>query len=313
METNMNSDPELKPILFVNFSGGKTSAYMTKMLKDNYNDEYNIIVVFANTGQEHDKTLDFVKRCDEEFGFNTTWIEAVVDPEKGEGTKHKIVHYKTAARIGEEKGPFYDVIAKYGIPNMAARNVCNRDLKLQPIRAFRRMFKDWKLAYTAIGIRVDEPKRIASKKDSIFSSENIVYPLADWFPTDKQDVNDFWEEQSFNLEIEEYEGNCVWCWKKSLRKHLTIIKENPQFFDFTREMERNHPRTNVREDAPDRVFFREHRSTEDLFLLSKTFIKDIPRKLNYLDENSGCSESCEPFELTPEIEFRENLNDGEAA
>ena len=34
----------------------------------------NVAVVFANTGQEHDKTLDFVNNCDKHLGFNTTYL-----------------------------------------------------------------------------------------------------------------------------------------------------------------------------------------------------------------------------------------------
>jgi hypothetical protein len=34
-------------------------------------------VVFANTGQEREETLEFVKQCDDHFGFGTVWIEGV--------------------------------------------------------------------------------------------------------------------------------------------------------------------------------------------------------------------------------------------
>ena len=44
-------------------SGGRTSAFMTKKILDEYSDQYEIVVCFANTGQENDATLDFVKEC----------------------------------------------------------------------------------------------------------------------------------------------------------------------------------------------------------------------------------------------------------
>src|ERR1700693_4621625 len=57
----------------VSFSGGETSAYMTHwLLKQKPYDEY--LVVFANTGQENEATLEFVRQCDEHFGFHTVWI-----------------------------------------------------------------------------------------------------------------------------------------------------------------------------------------------------------------------------------------------
>lgn len=290
-----------KEKMFINFSGGRTSAYMTKKLMDSYSDQYDFIVLFANTGQEHPKTLKFIDDCDRNFGFKTIWLEAVVDPEKGKATKHKIVNYQNCWKwdthlTSKEMGPFEQVIAKYGIPNMGARNVCNRDLKLQVIRSFRKTVEDYKTALTGIGIRADEPTRLESKKDTRWEKENIVYPLAHWFQRDKQDVNDFWEDQDFNLEIEEYEGNCLTCWKKSLRKHLTIAKENPQYFDFFKKMEAKYPRTNVREEDPDRKFFRQHMSVDNLFELAETYKKVLPRHHSRdLDENSGCTESCEMF------------------
>ncbi len=45
-----------------------------------------ILVVFANTSKEEPETLDFVRDCDLNFGFNTIWIEAVVQEESGTGT-----------------------------------------------------------------------------------------------------------------------------------------------------------------------------------------------------------------------------------
>ena len=97
----------MKEKMIVNFSGGRTSGYMTKMLLDNYSHLFEFIVVFANTGMEHPKTLEFVNNCDKYFGFGTIWIEADVVHEKNKGTKHKVVTYESCSRNGE---PFEEVI-----------------------------------------------------------------------------------------------------------------------------------------------------------------------------------------------------------
>ena len=47
-------------------------------------------VVFANTGQEDERTLNFVRDCQEVFGWDVTWVEAEVSRQKGEGTRHKV-------------------------------------------------------------------------------------------------------------------------------------------------------------------------------------------------------------------------------
>ncbi|SAK88039.1 hypothetical protein AWB76_06270 [Caballeronia temeraria] len=121
-----------KPRLLVSFSGGRTSAYMSKLLKAKYADKYELLFVFANTGQEHENTLIFVDRCDKEFGLNLVWVEAEVIHEARKGTSFRQVTFDTASRAGE---PYEQIIRKYGIPN---RNFphCNRELKLRPIYAY---------------------------------------------------------------------------------------------------------------------------------------------------------------------------------
>ena len=64
--------------LLISFSGGATSAYMTKLLLEKLNpNEYEIKVVFANTGKEREETLEFVRDCDIRWGFNTVWVECI--------------------------------------------------------------------------------------------------------------------------------------------------------------------------------------------------------------------------------------------
>ena len=104
----------MKKKLFVSFSGGETSGYMCWYLKNQRQNDFEMIFVFANTGEENEETLKFVDQCDKEFDLNLVWIEAVFNPEFGIGTNYKIVNYKTASRNGE---PFKDGISKLGIPN----------------------------------------------------------------------------------------------------------------------------------------------------------------------------------------------------
>lgn len=282
-----------KENLVVSFSGGQTSGFMTKKILDKYSDRYNITVVFANTGQENEATLEFVNNCDKYFNFNTIWVEAVVHQGIRKQNTHRIVTFETASRNGE---PFEKDIQKYGIPNASSPH-CSRNLKRYPIESYIKSLglkqKDFT---TAIGIRTDESRRVSKE-----TNRRVVYPLIEWFPSDKQDVVDWWEEQPFNLELKNYQGNCKTCWKKSSNKLKTIYQENPEHFKFFELCEEKYPRVGPefqkRPDAPNRVFNRKYIPIK---LLKEQWESGyrLPNKENLSQEyeDAGCSESCEIFE-----------------
>jgi hypothetical protein len=274
--------------LKISFSGGATSGYMTWHLLNEFKHLYDeVVVIFANTGQETEETLRFVDNCDKYFGFNTVWVEAVVNPTSRVATQHTAVTYETASRKGE---PFEDVIKKYGIPNQSFPH-CTRELKLHPIYSYMKSIGWEKGSFdTAIGIRMDETRRVSKFAEV----SRIIYPLVDLIPSDKQDVNDWWEEQPFQLGIAEHRGNCKWCWKKSLKKHIRLIQESPEIYDFPRRMEESYPKNGSNPHNLSRVFFRGNRSTNDLFNLAAATEVQPTRNEN-LDEDSGCSESCEVY------------------
>ena len=277
----------MKPKLHISFSGGRTSAYMTKLLLDNWSDRYDFIVTFANTGLEHPKTLDFIHNCDVHFGYNTVWLEAVVHHDKRLAPSHKIVDYTSAARDGS---PFEETIKKYGIPNQKFPG-CTRDLKLNPIKSYLKSLgiNEHEIP-TAIGIRTDETRRVNPKT---VAARTLIYPLINEWPSDKQDVLDWWEDQAFDLGIDEFEGNCLGCWKKSFKKHFMQIERDPSVYDFHRRMEAEHEFTGPQEGH--RHFFRGDNSTVRLFQMYEEN-KGAVRPTVSVYEDGGCSESCELFE-----------------
>lgn len=288
--------------LFISFSGGETSAYMTQWLLNNKANLYDDIkVVFANTGQENEETLEFVQKCDEHFGFGVIWVEAEVDPRPRKGTKHKIVDFNSACRQGS---PFEEVIKKYGLPNQAWPH-CTRELKLQPMTSYLRSCGWKKGSYdTAIGIRVDEIDRVSPKRKEF----RFIYPLVSDHPMTKPEINAYWDSMPFRLNLKGYEGNCKWCWKKSLRKHLHLIKEHPDWYDFPEKMEQMYGLAGYNIDGTPRTLFRQNKSTKDLRELAITLKIDPPEDDSRvyetqmgleLDLSYGCSESCE-------IDFEDN-------
>ncbi len=285
----------MKPRLLISFSGGRTSAFMTYRILQTYAAVYDTVVVFANTGQENEATLKFIHDCDTYLGFNTVWVEAVTFPGQKKSAGHVVVTYETANRDG---APFEAVVAKYGIANTTHPH-CTRELKQKAIESYARSIA-WDDYLTAIGIRTDENRRVSKTA----TDRQIVYPLLDWFPSDKIDVNDFWEDMFFNLQLQEHEGNCKWCWKKSFGKHARLLQETPDIYDFPRRMEGRYgmvgPAKEHREhpDAFPRTWFRENTSTAAL-RQKVIAIKPWRAKDPDPDVNGGCTESCEVYQTEP--------------
>jgi len=294
----------MKKKMAISFSGGRTSGFMTWWLINHLAHEYDFVVTFANTGQEHEKTLEFVNNCDKYFGFNTVWIEAAVHHGVRASPSAKIVTFDTASRLGE---PFEESIKKHGIPNMSFPH-CTDRLKVQPMTNYLRSI-GWNRGdhVVSIGIRCDEARRV--RRDAV--KEKIIYPLVDIIPTTKQQVLDWWSKQPFDLNIAEHHGNCKWCWKKSLKKHIMLVKEMPEIYDFPKRMEHDYPYTGphtlltgytgdlvgdvLHRDGnvtQPRHFFRKNMSAHDLFLL----IQD-DEEVIMDDATSECGESCEMYPM----------------
>lgn len=287
----------MKPKLAISFSGGRTSAYMTKVCVDKYGETHDIKIVFANTGAEHENTLDFIRKCDDHFGFGTVWLEAVVGG-AGVGIRHRVVNFASASRNGE---PFESYIRKHGIPN-AALPQCTSRLKTEVMERFLKgcgFVRGKGLNYsTAIGIRADEMDRMSK----CAKAERFVYPLIG-MGTTKADVLKFWRSMPFDLDLPgEHYGNCVTCWKKSTRKLMTIAVEDPSRFDFFRRMEKEHRKTKCATSSG-RVFFRQETSVEDIFEMARfpfhKYTDAEPPDMEQgtfselLDVGSSCGESCE--------------------
>jgi hypothetical protein len=252
--------------------------YMAKLILDE--GWKNTKFVFANTGKEREETLIFLDRCQQEWGLEVTWVEAVTHMREGIACTHRIVDFPNASRHGE---PFEQMIRKYGIPNMNYLH-CTRELKANAIRSYMQSigWTDYKIAQ---GIRADEPRRSKPK-------DGIIYPLVHIWPTMKWEILDWWNKQPFDLQLKDHQGNCDCCHKKNINKLVRIAQENEQAFGWWGEMETKYGCSGHNLDGNPRTFFRGHRSASDIVAMSKLLVP--PEKL-YEEEDAGCSESCEAF------------------
>ena len=203
----------------INFSGGRTSAYMTKRLIDEGLSDY--IVLFQNTGKEMPQTLDFINECDLKWNLNIIWLEYRKEND------FEIVNYENASRDGR---PFTELIEhkKNFLPNQMMR-YCTNYLKIITARKYLQSIgiDSW-TNYN--GIRYDEPRRWAKSK-SLPGYQDIELPLVKWKVTKKEVLN-FWKNQDFDLKLNEPYGNCDCCFLKGKGKLAIIAKEKPDLFDW---------------------------------------------------------------------------------
>lgn len=300
----------MKKRLIISFSGGRTSAYMLWWIMNKWEDRHNyeIIIVFANTGLEEPETLLFIHRCAINWGLNIIWVEArhkdengIPFSEKGWSVRHQVVNYFTAARCQKLTDgtwawtPFEEMISVLGIPSTNSP-FCSTQLKKEAIESYARSI-GWDDYYKAIGIRIDESTRLNKN----WEEEKILYILVNPHPTLKRDVVLWWNNQDFDLEVDPDLGNCNGCWKKDMKKLVTVAKKKPSVFEWWQYITDEYgffmPRENVKLDPPFN-FYRGNLSPKDILNMAAKYDSLTLEQINMFSEitkQTGCGESCEAF------------------
>ena len=206
-------------INIINFSGGRTSAYMTKRLIDEGLTDW--AVVFQNTGKEMPQTLDFIDECDKRWNLGITWLEYRY------GQNFEEVDYESASRNGR---PFDELIAwnKGVLPNTFMR-FCTKEMKINTLKRWAKSVGVTEWSHF-VGIRYDEPRRW-SKTSNLPKYMDVEHPLVKWKVTE-QNVLDWWGQQPFDLKVNKPYGNCDGCFLKGKGKLAIIAKEKPELFDW---------------------------------------------------------------------------------
>lgn len=228
----MTRDPfRIEGPAVVSFSGGRTSALMLRRILDAHDGRLpdDVHAVFANTGRERPETLDFVRDVADRWRVPVRWVER--DAPSGHGKKREApvadlewreVDYDTASRNGE---PFAELIAsKQFLPNAVMR-FCTEGLKLDTMRGFMlaQGYEHWT---NAVGLRADEPFRVAKVRGRTGGQWDSVCPLAD-AGVALEHVSAYWRASPFDLRLRPWEGNCDACMLKGVAVLERIERDRP--------------------------------------------------------------------------------------
>jgi 3'-phosphoadenosine 5'-phosphosulfate sulfotransferase (PAPS reductase)/FAD synthetase len=212
----------------ISFSGGRTSGYMLRQILDAHGGQLppDVVVLFANTGKEMPETLDFVEACSVRWSVPITWLEFKRAPEPAD--RWRVVTHATASRDGE---PFAELIKqKQYLPN-PVRRFCTSELKIKAMHRYLRATFGWDAWTSVIGIRADEPRRLAKISVPNRDRDERIVPLGA-AGVSAADVGAFWRAQPFDLALpnmngKTMHGNCDLCFLKGFDQVVALIRENP--------------------------------------------------------------------------------------
>ena len=248
---------------FAGISGGRTSAMMATLL------DPKVVLCFENTGREHDATLEFLLRLQDALKRRIFWLEWRPPERKGAPPKEfrfAIVDEKTCVRHdpldSSAGGVLFEgllqALADYretkGLPPVtpfAGLRLCTAYFKHRTQRAFMRALgvdiDDDQVQY--IGVRADEPERVARLKALETRARTYIAPLSPAEIT-KPKVNQFWSRQPFDLEIDhDRQGNCGACFLKDDADRSRVLGEAWTDADWWIDLQRRYPDFGGRDKA----------------------------------------------------------------
>lgn len=319
----------------ISCSGGRTSGYLTWLkLLEQKEKGISAHFVFMDTGAEHPKTYEFLRNIETEWCLGLTCLRFDVNPEMGKRNPPKVVPVR---EIGPDLQPWRDMLSKYGPPGLG-RAWCTARMKQECCTSWANITFGKGGWETWLGIRADEPARyfdtntwatlraqgldwldaaellrdsgavrIGEKAAALVEKckarnrERNVRFLAEISDFGKQDVLDWWEGQSFDLEIPEWLGNCVFCFKKSVTKVAMAAKDEPELAEqFCKLLEEDTVRSEPTRNGTilDLNGYRGNQSLRGII----TMFQDVGRdellgrlKSSRRFDTGSCTESCEVY------------------
>lgn len=234
-----------------------------------YEQGFDGIFCFQNTGMETPETIDFLSKAP----FPLTVLQY-----KDEKPFYTVETLESMNKTGE---PFKQLVRKRkAIPNKRQR-FCTQEMKIRTLRRYMRG-QGILIWDSYVGIRADEPDRIQNitngyaKHGGTYVKVTPKFPLLDWNVTAKE-VGEFWRGKNWDLNMpllpngKTICGNCVGCFHKSEAELAITLKRYPALYSIMEGMEKEIGHT-----------FREGVSMSDF----RTYVEN-DLNFNFKMENDG--------------------------
>lgn len=224
-------------------SGGRSSA-VAAILVNKFRKRYKYRsrhFVFANTGMEHPKTIEFLKQLEPLLGGTIIKLEFDFDDN---GYFAKVID--NWSDLSMDATPFRRAIEyenrshNRGLPHVA-QPYCSSRMKKNIIRMWAKQHLGTVKYAQCIGYRAEDmPKRISWAEMNELGNA-YIFPLLTHYkkPVGLKWLDAYWRKMPFRLEIPSFLGNCMLCWKKSDKNLVEVLKsgEANHFIDFWHQSE----------------------------------------------------------------------------
>ena len=228
----------------VHVSGGRTSAYMAVNHMPS-----RAVCTFQNTGLEHPKTYEFLRRVEDHVKHEIIWLEWRPGP-RADGPTNEwmfaVVRPETATYGPDLMAGMLRAFNAYRAARgmkpeapWARQRLCTGFLKYKVARRYMLMsgYDEWD-AY--IGLRADEPSRVVGLRNQETRRQAFKFPLFDAGVT-KADVEQFWARMPFDLEILPHQGNCTACFLKNEADLARLLDEPETQAEVWQALQREFP------------------------------------------------------------------------
>lgn len=199
-------------------SGGRTSALLAFLYLTYHHGE--VTFDFGNTGREDDGTYTFIQRLSDHIPMRYFEVRKPLDHNSGPSKMgFEKVPFERLNRTGKPIRIVLESIAEYRAAKGEGPIAMNPVMRLCTAYTKAKMLArvceaaGWESWTKALGLRSDEPGRVAKMSSRDTRAVTTVAPLAELGITQCM-VDAFWQEQSFDLEIQPHQGNCTLCFLK---------------------------------------------------------------------------------------------------